>query len=234
MQGQIAQGERGSPRLRRAAAWTRPSNGALALLALSLIVGACGSERAEEPKGVHSAGAEHEAEMVKDGEAKLQASLAAVRDKPPVITLDGVAQAVGADTAARARLVRPVAALNAALVQLAELHRTHDSAQAVDALHALDQRAYPLHMQADAYESEIDRVLNVEQHGLFHSYLRDRSAAAGLPLDESHGPGDIGTAGNTNTVAHPSGKAHRDDVRPNGAAPSTHTHPDSGRTPGRP
>lgn len=228
MQRQISQGERGSPRLRRAAAWT------LAPLALALLLVACGSEASQEPKGGHSAGAEHEAEMVKDGEAALQASLAAVRDKPPVITLDGVVQAVGADTATRARLDRPVAALNAALVQLAELHRTHDSAQAVDARHALDQRAYPLHMQADAYESEIDRVLSTEQHRRFHAYLREQTAAAGLPLDESHGPGDIGTAGITNTVAHPEGKAHRDDPRPRDAAAPAHTHADSGRTPGRP
>ena len=165
--------------------------------------------------------------MARDAEAELQRSLASVRDKVPVITLEGVARAVAADASTRSRLDRPVAALNAALVQLAELHRAHDSAVATDSKHQLDQRAYPLHMQADAYESEIDRVLSAEQHERFHAYLRERAAAAGLPADASHGPGDIGTAGNTHTVAHPGGERH-DSVA---GAPSAagHAHPDTTR-----
>ena len=223
MDRNILQQDRGSPRLRRAPAYLGRASAAFVL---AVLVGACGSERAE-PKAGHRAGAEHEAEMLKDAEAELQRSLASVRGKTPVITLDGVVRAVGADSAARARLDRPVAALNAALVQLSELHRAHDSARVADARHQLDQRAYPLHMQADASESEIDRALSVDQHQRFHAYLRERTRAAGLPADASHGPGDIGTAGNTHTVAHPGGEGH-DSVpgRPGGAA-AGHGHPDT-------
>ena len=230
MDRHILQEERGSPRLRPAAVCL---HGAPAALVLALLLGACGQRSAEEPKAGHSAGAEHEAEMARDAEAELQQSLASVRDKPPVITLDAVVGAVGADSSTRARLDRPVAALNAALVQLAELHRAHDSTRVADARHQLDQRAYPLHMQADAYESEIDRVLSADQHQRFHAYLRARTAAAGLPPDASHGPGDIGTAGNTNTVAHPGGDGHDSRASPPGAAAPAHAHPDSiGRRPG--
>lgn len=214
--------ERGSPRLRQAAAW--PGR-APAALVLAVMLAACGSQAAEEPEPAHGAGAEHEAQMARDAEAELQQSLASVRDKPPVITLDDIARAVGADSSTQARLDRPVAALNAALVQLAELHQAHDSAFATDAKHELDRRAYPLHMQADAYESEIDRALSADQHQRFHAYLRERTAAAGLPADASHGPGDIGTAGNTNTVAHPGGEGH-DSVAGRPGAPA-HAHPDS-------
>lgn len=231
MDRHILQEERGSPRLRHAAAYLR---GAPAAHVLALLLAACGSRAAEEPKAGHSAGAEHEAEMARDAEAELQQSLASVLDKPPVITLDEVVGAVGADSSTRARLERPVAALNAALVQLAELHRGHDSARVADAKHQLDQRAYPLHMQADAYESEIDRVLSADQHQRFHAYLRARTEAAGLPQDDSHGPGDIGTAGNTNTVAHPEGAGHAESSsadRPGGPA---HARPDSARRGSRP
>lgn len=117
--------------------------------------------------------------------------------------------------------------MNAALVQLAELHQAHDSALAKDAKHELDRRAYPLHMHADAYESEVDRVLSADQHQRFHAYLRERTAAAGLPADASHGPGDIGTAGNTNTVAHPGAEAHDSVAGQAGASASAHAHPDS-------
>jgi hypothetical protein len=220
----ISQGERGFPRLRQAAAW--PGR-APATLVLTVMLAACGSQAAEGPERAHGAGAEHEAEMARDAEAALQQSLASVRDKPPVITLDEVARVVGADSSTRTRLDRPVAALNAALVQLAELHRAHDSAAATDAKHELDRRAYPLHMQADAYESEIDRALSADQHQRFHAYLRERTAAAGLPADASHGPGDIGTAGNTNTVAHPGREGHDSAGGGPGAAAPAHAHPDS-------
>lgn len=224
MDRHILQEERGSPRLRHAAVCLC---GAPVALVLALLLAACGQRPAEEPKAGHSAGAEHEAEMARDAEAELQQSLASARDKPPVITLDEVVGAVGADSSTRARLDRPVAALNAALVQLAELHRAHDSARVADARHQLDQRAYPLHMQADAYESEIDRVIDADQHQRFHAYLRARTAAVGLPPDASHGPGDIGTAGNTNTVAHPGGDGHDSGAGPPGAATPAHAHPDS-------
>ena len=224
MESHILQEERGSPRLRPAAACL---HGTTAALVLALLLAACGSRESEEPKAGHSAGAEHDAEMARDAEAELQQSLASVRDKPPVITLDEVVRAVGADSSARARLDRPVAALNAALVQLAELHRAHDSAVATDAKHELDRRAYPLHMQADTYESEIDRVLSADQHQRFHAYLRERTAAAGLPEDASHGAADVGTAGNMNTVAHPGGEGHDSAAGKPAAAAPAHAHPDS-------
>lgn len=154
------------------------------------------------------------------------APAAAPAAPPAVITLEDLVARTGVDAATRDRLAAPVASLDSVLGQLALLHREHDAAQQTDARHEIDQRAHALHIKADTYEDQIDRVLSPEQHTRFHAYLRERTDAVGLPPDESHG-GEIGTAGNLHSVGHPEGSGH------GSAAPKErerpHAHPDSAR-----
>ena len=192
-----------------------------ALTAALVLAAACGAEPRSEAGGEHNSGSNRDAGMARDANAGLQQRLAETSGRPPVIALDEVARRVGADAALRQRLEKPVAALNATLIQLAELHTAHDSARATDTRHEIDRRANPLHLEADVYESQIDAGLTPDQHKRFHEYLRERVQAAGLPLDDSHGAEDTGAAGGVHTVGHPQGQAQHEPPqnRGSGAAP---------------
>jgi hypothetical protein len=177
---------------------------------LLVLLAACAGE---VPDGdAHAAeGPDHDAEMARDAEAELRENIAATAEKPPVITLDELSQRVGADAATRAGLARPVAALNAALVRLVDLHHSRDAAGGAAAPGGeFDQRAYRIHLEADSYENQIDSLLTEDQHGRFHSYLAERAEAVGIPLDSSHGSPDTGTMGNFSGIGHPSEGTHAD------------------------
>lgn len=191
----------------------------LLLLGALLALPGCGSgastpQKSDEEMG----GAAHEAAMQRAAEADLQSNLAYARDKPPVIDLDEVVQRVGADSATRAKLARPVAALNAELVRLLELHRSRDATRATATQREIDDQAYPIHLDADRYENDIQGALTEEQHRRFHAYLAERLSAVRLPADVSHGTAGVGTAGNFGTIGHADG-AHQDDSSAAGSSP---------------
>ena len=178
--------------------------------ALSLVVlSACGSQDEQAAAG-HGEGPDHDAEMARDAEAALQRSLAEAAGKPPVITAEEVIRRTGVDSAVATRLAPRVAALNAALVRLAELHRAHDSARVVNAKHQIDAQAYQIHLEADTYENDIHNLLTEEQHRRSHAYLEERAAAVGVPIDRSHGTPGVGTMGSPGSVGHPPGEEHGD------------------------
>lgn len=169
---------------------------------------ACGTQEDARSGGGHREGEDHDAEMARDGEAALQQSLAEAAGKPPVIDPEEVIRRKGASLEVAAQRTPRVRAPNAALVRLVELHRAHDSARLVDAEHAIDQRAYAIHLEADTYENEIHVLLTEAQHRSFHAYLKERGAAVGLPIDRSHGAPRVGTLGSPGTVGHAPGESH--------------------------
>jgi predicted lipoprotein len=150
----------------------------------------------------------------RDAEAALQRSLAEAAGRSPVPELEEVIRRTQADPKTAARLTPQVAALNAALVRLVDLHRAHDSAQTVDSKHQIDAQAYAIHLEADTYEDDIHRVLTEDQHRRFHEYLEERAAAVGLPLDDSHGAPGVGRMGSIPSVGHPNGATHGDTAAP--------------------
>lgn len=192
-----------------------PAGATVLLLAMLLSVGCGGSgdDAPVEHDGVLSAGAEHDAEMAHAAETRLDENIAATAGEPPVITLDDVSRRVAADSLTRARLERPVAALNSALVRLVELHRVGDEVQAGRPASEAEGRAYRIHLEADTYENDIHGLLTAEQHDRFHDYLVERATAVGLPLDKSHGDGGTGTMGNLFGVANPDDDQHPDTTR---------------------
>ncbi len=177
---------------------------------LLVLLAACAGE---VPDGdAHRAeGPDHDADMARDAEAQLDENLAATAEQPHVITLEEVSRRVGADAATRTRLARPVAALNAALVRLADLHHSRDAAGGgAPAGREIDQRAYRIHLEADSYETQIDELLTEDQHGRFHAYLTERAREVGIPRDSSHGSPETGTMGNFSGLGHPSEGTHAD------------------------
>lgn len=188
-----------------------------AILPILLLLGCSDSEpqAAEE----HGMGEEHDALMAQDAEAEFERRLAAAEGKPPVLELDDIIREVGPAPSDPAALARPIAALNASLLRLVELHAAHDAATSADSRRAIDAEAYALHLEADRYEAEIDRLLTPEQHARFHSYLEERAAAVGLPLDDSHGAGGTGTMGNLGSVGHVAGEQHGDTTTSRRASP---------------
>lgn len=203
---------------------TRPWRWGSVLLLGLLLLTACGDSEPEAGTVGHGSGADHDAEMARDAEAALQQSLAEASGKPPVIELEEVIRRTQIDSATAAQLTPRVAALNAALVRLVDLHRAHDSAQVVDAKHQIDAQAYAIHLEADTYENDIHGILTEDQHRRFHEYLEERAAAVGLPLDDSHGAPGVGTMGGIPSVGHPDGAAHGDTMRP--PIDTAHAHRD--------
>ena len=202
---------------------TRPWRRRSVLLLGLLLLGACGDSEPEAGTAGHGSGADHDAEMARDAEAVLQQSLAEAAGKPPVIELEEVIRRTQVDAATAAQLTPRVAALNAALVRLVDLHRAHDSAQVLDAKRRIDAQAYTIHLEADTYENDIHGILTEDQHRRFHEYLEERAAAVGLPLDDSHGAPGMGTMGGLQSVGHPDGSAHGDTIQmPADTAPVHH------------
>lgn len=207
--------------------WVAADNGYRGFVLLLLLVtfaacdGSGSSPAAEHASGGAAAEADHDAEMAQDAEAALQRSLAAAADKPPVLDAEEVIRRTGVDSTTATPLTARVAALNAALVRLVELHRSRDAAEGSDAQRQIDVDAYAIHLEADRYEDDIHRLLNEEQHRRFHAYLVERAAAVGLPLDESHGAAGVGTMGSIGTVGHPAGGGHAV-VPPVGEVPHAH------------
>lgn len=196
------------------------SLGGVLLLTLLFLAGCGGSEPV--PEADHAVGADHDAEMARDAEVALQRSLAEAADKPPVLELDEVIRRTGVDSATTTSLTPRVAALNAALVRLLDLHRTLDGTAVPGAARRVDAEAYAVHLEADTYENDIHRLLTEDQHRRFHAYVEERAEAVGLPLDDSHGAPGVGTMGNIPTVEHPAQAGHAD-ARP--AADPAHSHP---------
>lgn len=189
--------------------WTRTRGRSGVLVLVLLLGGACGGAE-REVDAQHGSGADHDAEMARDADALLEQRLAEAAGKPPVIDFEEVIRRTQADSTTAERLVPRIAALNAALVRLLDLHRAHDSAQALDAKHRIDQQAYAIHLEADTHENEIHAILTERQHRRFHEYLLERAAEVGLPLDDSHGAAGVGTMGNMQGVSHPDGEVHQD------------------------
>lgn len=189
-----------------------PRLGAVAS-AMVWALAAAGCAGSGESEGMGEGGAEHAAMMMRDSRASLQADLAAVAKKPAVITLAEVAGATSADAMLQRKLSEPVAALNAQLVQLAELHRTYDNTANSARRQAADSVAYHLHMKADTYDNDIRNLLSADSYQRFHVYLEDRITRAGLPKDDGHGAG-TGTAGNLGGIGHSSGPSHREPNAP--------------------
>lgn len=129
---------------------TRPATlslGGILLLTLLVLAGCGGSEPV--PEADHAVGADHDTEMAHDAEAALQRSLAAAADKPPVLELNEVIRRTGVDSATTTSLTPRVAALNAALVRLLDLHRTLDGTAVPDAQRRVDAEAYAVNLEAD-------------------------------------------------------------------------------------
>jgi hypothetical protein len=150
-------------------------------------------------------------------EAPLRAAVVDARDSTArdlrltasaVISVSEFGERTGVDSVTLTELAGPVTSLDSVLTQLSLLHWEHDASHSSDERREIDQRAYLLHLQADAYEDQIDRRLTSEQHTRFHAYLAERAKAVGLPLDDAHGTG-IGTAGNPHTIGHPEGTGHQ-------------------------
>ena len=173
----------------------------LILLTATWLMAACGG--ADTGEEAHRPGAEHDEEMSRDAEAELQRLLDAASRQPPVIDFDAVVQLVEADSLRRAALTHPLAALNAMLVALVELHRRHDAASDAATRQNINVEAGQVHIQADLYEDRIHQILDESQHKRFHAYLQERLVAVGLPRDDFHGSDGVGTGGTPSGIHHP-------------------------------
>lgn len=147
--------------------------------------------------------AARETELDRDSVVALQRLLTSAEGESAVLSVAEVGERLALNPAVRDRAAPHIEALNAALVRLAELHREYDGAPSDELRRAINARAQPLHIEADMHENALHGILSLEQQQRFHAYLAERLAVVGLPADESHGGGTVGTGGNLGGVAHP-------------------------------
>ncbi len=105
----------------------------------------------------------------------------------PVITVDGVAEVLGLDEAARAKIAPDVVALNAAVERLVELRKSYKEGLTETEREALHSAMKEGHAQLKEHRQAIETTLTPEQQTEFHSYLHERAKAAGLRMMGQHG-----------------------------------------------
>lgn len=130
-----------------------------------------------------------------DSSAVDQQFLAAARNKPPIITAADVRAALNLSDSVSAQAAPHVTMLNAALLEIVELHKQHGSTSSAAKKEELNRRTSMAHVHADRQEDALHNLLSAMQHEQFHKLLQQRAARFGLGIDEAHGDRLFGTAG---------------------------------------
>lgn len=100
-------------------------------------------------------------------------------DLPAVISVDDL-MAIGFDSMAAYQIEPHFAALNTALVAMAELKKSYDAARDPQQRAELDAYAIPFHLTADRHQRFILQLLAPPLDSLFDRYVEARKRAVGL------------------------------------------------------
>lgn len=97
----------------------------------------------------------------------------------PVIAVDDLI-ALGFDTVTLYEIEPHFAAMNTALVAMAELKKSYDAAQDAQRRAQLDSYAIPFHLTADRHQRFILQLLKPPLDSVFDHYVEERKRAVGL------------------------------------------------------
>ena len=106
----------------------------------------------------------------------------ATREGPPVIILRHLRER-GFDAGTLDQIEPHFHVLNAALVTIVELKDAYEAATLGAVRDLLRGEAVYFHTTADRHEEQIERLLPADLRELFHAYVREREAAAGIHSD---------------------------------------------------